>query len=158
MLFSKGVCVSVFVKATVPQGNALQWLVYSVFFFTKPDLSEFKSNLLETLLCTKSKQGVQIFHHAVSLSSVVLGCSKHCFQPHTSIVHFIVTEQESWPAANSSRTRNAKLDTDIREFKHNYQHDSLHKSHKSVVEAKKQGTRKELKGNSQKAPSSMFCN
>lgn len=37
-------------------------------------LSEFKSNLLETQLCTKSKPGVKnlkTFHHAVSLSSVV---------------------------------------------------------------------------------------
>lgn len=116
-------CVFLCLWKSVPQHNVLQWLMFTLRFFfcffykARSFFSEFKSNLLKTLLCTKSKQGVQIFHHAVFLSSVVLGCSKHCSQPYTSIAHSTVMEQESWPAANSSRMRNSKLETDIREFK-----------------------------------------
>lgn len=114
-----------------------------VFIQSQILLSEFYSNLLETLLCTKSKQTVRIEH--CSSCSFPLICCSWMFKALFSAIYVQSTfhregnrRADQQPTAHVGR----RLDADIRKLKYTYQQSSVHKLYKFLC--RYQGRSQEL--------------
>lgn len=112
------VCVSALVKQSASSGNAAST---TAFFFYKDRFgvfSEFKSNLLETLRCTKSKQGVKIQDFS-SCSLPLISCS-WMFKVLFSDIYFQCTFHSDVAGeltCGQQLTWDAKLEADFKKLK-----------------------------------------